>query len=86
MTEPGSALGVLALETATVWHALASVMVEGPALSGEEANYVLARVVEVLGEVLPIAARSVADNPAVDLPQYAEAGQDIGTAMRDMKP
>jgi hypothetical protein len=56
------------------------------ALSAEEANYVLARVVESLGEVLPIAARNVADNPAADLPTYRDSGRDIGAAMRGMKP
>ncbi|MGW0628825.1 hypothetical protein [Streptomyces sp. NPDC002758] len=90
LTEPGSALDkaadIFSLEAAATWYALASAMVEGPALSGEEANFVLACVVEVLGEVLPIAARTVADNPAADLPLYAETGRDIGAALRDMEP
>ncbi|MGW3024795.1 hypothetical protein [Streptomyces sp. NPDC001221] len=74
-----------ALESAVTWHALASAMVEGPALSGEEANFVLARVIEVLGEVLPIAARVVENNPGVDLPLYGDSAREIGTAMRDMR-
>jgi hypothetical protein len=60
-------------------------MVDGPALSADEANAVLARVVESLGEVLSIAARRVADNPAADLPLWREAGRDIGAAVRDMR-
>ncbi|MGW2931785.1 hypothetical protein ACWDA7_07945 [Streptomyces sp. NPDC001156] len=89
-TEPGSPLDkacdVVALETATVWHSLASVMCESAEqLSADEANFVLARLVESLGEVLPIAARSVADNPAANLPIHCESGRDIGAAMRDMK-
>ncbi|MGW0626962.1 hypothetical protein [Streptomyces sp. NPDC002758] len=90
VTEPGSALDkacdVVALETATMWHALTSAMIDGPELSADEANMILARVVEALGEVLPIAARSIADNPAADLPIYRDSGRDIGAAMRDMKP
>jgi hypothetical protein len=89
LTEPGGALDkaadVFALESATVWHSLASAMVDGPALSADEANAVLARVVESLGEVLSIAARRVADNPAADLPLWREAGRDIGAGMRDMR-
>ncbi|CAL9506596.1 hypothetical protein [Streptomyces sp. enrichment culture] len=73
-----------ALETATVWHAMAEAMVEGDQLSGDEAAFVLARVVEALGEVLPIAARVVEDNEALALD--AEAGRDIGVGMRDMTP
>jgi hypothetical protein len=88
LTEPGGALekacDLFALESATVWHSLASAMIEGSALSADEATAVLARVVEALGEVLPIAVRSVANNPAADLPLYSEAGRDIGAAMRDM--
>ncbi|MFJ3564024.1 hypothetical protein ACWIGE_07845 [Streptomyces diastaticus] len=72
-----------ALETATVWHAMAEAMVQGDQLSGDEAHFVLARVVESLGEVIPIAARVVEDNDA--LARYAEAGRDIGAGMRDMK-
>jgi hypothetical protein len=90
ITEPGSPLDkaadVFALETATVWHTLAAAMIGGPELSADEANFVLARVVESLGEVLPLAAQCVADNPAADLPMYADSGQDIGAAMRDMQP
>ncbi|MFF3877574.1 hypothetical protein [Streptomyces sp. NPDC001978] len=91
MTEPGSALDkaadMCALESATMWHSLASAMCEADEpLSADEANMVLARVLEALGEVLPIAARSVADNPAADLPIYRDSGRDIGAAMRDMKP
>ncbi|MFE2689836.1 hypothetical protein [Streptomyces mirabilis] len=89
LTEPGGTLDkacdMFALESATVWHTLAAAMIEGQALSADEANFVLARVVESLGEVLPIAARSVADNPATDLPLYSEAGRDIGAAVRDMR-
>ncbi|WP_329572977.1 hypothetical protein [Streptomyces sp. NBC_01361] len=76
---------MFALETATVWLGLASAMIEGPELSADEGGFVLARVVESLGEVLPIAARAVASNPAVDLPLYGDAGRDIGTTMRDMR-
>lgn len=90
LTEPGGALDkaadIFALEAAATWYALASAMVEGPALSADEANFILARVVESLGEVLPLAAQCVADNPAVDLPLYADSARDIGTALRDMKP
>jgi hypothetical protein len=89
VTEPGGALDkacdLFALESATVWHSLTAMMIEGPALSADEANFILARVVEALGEVLPIAAKTVADNPAADLPLYAESGRDIGAAMRDMQ-
>ncbi|MFK0282570.1 hypothetical protein ACIQVL_19180 [Streptomyces sp. NPDC090499] len=89
VTEPGGALDkacdLFALESAATWYTLASAMVEGPALSADEANFILARVVEALGEVLPIAAKAVADNPAADLPLYSEAGREIGAAMRDMK-
>jgi hypothetical protein len=89
LTEPGSALDkacdMFALESATVWHTLAAAMIEGPALSADEANFVLARVVGALGEILPIATQTVDGNPAADLPLYSEAGQDIGTAVRDMK-
>ncbi|MER5911934.1 hypothetical protein ABT124_15855 [Streptomyces sp. NPDC001982] len=89
VTQPGSALDkacdVVALETATMWHSLTAAMIDGPELSADEANMVLARVLEALGEVLPIAARSVADNPAADLPTYRTSGRDIGAAMRDMR-
>ncbi|WP_406350967.1 hypothetical protein OHB56_40520 [Streptomyces sp. NBC_01635] len=87
-TEPGGFLDamadVAALETATVWHTLAGAMTDGPQLSADEANFVLARVVEALGEVLPIAMRAV--NADGTVARYAEAGRDIGTAVRDMKP
>jgi hypothetical protein len=90
VTEPGGVLekaaDVFALESATAWHCLAAAMIGGPELSADEANFVLARVVESLGEVLPLAAQCIADNPAADLPMYAESGQDIGAAMRDMQP
>jgi hypothetical protein len=86
LTERGSALDracdVAALESATVWHSLASAMVDGPQLSADECNFVLARVVEALGEVLPIAARSVDD---ADLSAYRDSGGDLGAAMRDMR-
>ncbi|MFD5657060.1 hypothetical protein [Streptomyces hirsutus] len=90
-TEPGGFLDamadVAALETAAVWHALAGAMTDGPQLSADEANFVLARVVEALGEVLPIAVRAV---DAVDadgtVARYVEAGRDIGTAVRNMRP
>jgi hypothetical protein len=86
VTEPGGFLdtmaNVAALETATVWHALAQAMTEGPQLSADEANFVLARLVEVLGDVLPIAVRAVA--PKADA--YGEAARDIGAALRDMRP
>ncbi len=63
LTEPGGFLDtvadVTALETAAVWHALTGVMSAGPHLSADEANFVLARVVEALSEVLPIAVRAV---------------------------
>ncbi|MEW2321667.1 hypothetical protein AB0926_11255 [Streptomyces griseoincarnatus] len=75
---------VTALETAAVWHALAGAMTDGPELSADEANFVLARVVEALGEVLPIAVRAVEADGTVA--RYVEAGRDIGTAVRDMKP
>ncbi|MFF3872528.1 hypothetical protein [Streptomyces sp. NPDC001978] len=77
---------MFALETAVMWHSLTAAMIDGPALSADEANIVLACVVEALGEVLPLAGRAVADNPAADLPLYGESGRDIGAAMRDMKP
>ncbi|MGW9030758.1 hypothetical protein ACWGQ5_43205 [Streptomyces sp. NPDC055722] len=78
---------MFALESATVWHSLASAMCEADEpLSADEANMVLSRVVEALGEVLSIAARIVADNPAADLPTYRDSGRDMGAAMRDMKP
>ncbi|WP_055627999.1 hypothetical protein [Streptomyces hirsutus] len=87
-TEPGGFLDAMAnmaaLETAAVWHTLAGAMTDGPQLSADEANFVLARVVEALGEVLPIAVRAVDDDGSVA--RYAEAGRDIGTAVRDMKP
>lgn len=89
VTEPGGALDkacdVFALQSATVWHSLAAAMVDGPALSADEANFVLAQVVECLGEVLPIAVRVVEDNPAADLMLFGESGREIGTAMRDMR-
>ncbi|MGW9029777.1 hypothetical protein ACWGQ5_37830 [Streptomyces sp. NPDC055722] len=90
VTEPGSALDKAAdtftLEAAATWYALASAMVEGPALSADEANFILARVVESLGEVLPLAAGALADNPAADLPVFVDSARDIGAAIRDMKP
>ncbi|MGV9876284.1 hypothetical protein ACWDUG_26845 [Streptomyces cellulosae] len=88
LTEPGGLLDamadVTALETAAVWHALAGAMTDGPQLSADEANFVLARVVEALGEVLPIAVRAVDADGTVA--RYVEAGRDIGTAVREMKP
>ncbi|MCX4400814.1 hypothetical protein OG840_03125 [Streptomyces sp. NBC_01764] len=75
-----------ALESAATWYTLASAMVDGPALSADEANFILARVVESLGEVLPLAAEAVAGNPAADLPLYVGSARDIGTALRDMQP
>jgi hypothetical protein len=90
VTEPGGVLekaaDVFALQSATVWHTLAAAMIGGSELSADEANFVLARVVESLGEVLPLAAQCVADNPAADLPAYRDSGQDIGAAVRDMRP
>ncbi|MGW3982424.1 hypothetical protein [Streptomyces mirabilis] len=74
------------LESAATWYTLASAMVDGPALSADEANFILARVVESLGEVLPLAAGAVADNPAPDLPVFVRSARDIGSALRDMKP
>ncbi|MBX4176398.1 hypothetical protein [Streptomyces geysiriensis] len=86
-TAPGGLLEGMAdmsvLETATVWHALAEAMTNGTQLDADEAHFVLARVVEALGEVIPIAARVVEDNDALAL--YAEAGRDIGAGMRGMK-
>ncbi|MGW6293012.1 hypothetical protein [Streptomyces sp. NPDC055058] len=88
LTEPGGFLDAMAdataLETAAIWFTLAEAMTDGPELSADEANFVLKRVVEVLGEVIPIAARAVDDNGTVA--RYADAGRDIGTGMRDMKP
>ncbi|WP_159038758.1 hypothetical protein [Streptomyces sp. NRRL B-1140] len=72
-----------ALETATVWRALAEAMIEGDQISGDEAAFVLARVVESLGDVLAIAARVVGDNDALAL--YAEAGRNMGAGLRGMK-
>jgi hypothetical protein len=91
LTEPGGALDkaadVFTLETATAWHALTSAMLAGPeTLSADEANFILARVVESLGEVLPLAAQAVAGNPAVDLPMWNDSAREIGAALRDMKP
>ncbi|MFE5190311.1 hypothetical protein [Streptomyces sp. NPDC056628] len=87
-TEPGGFLDamadVTALETAAVWHTLAGTMIGGAQLSADEANFVLARVVEALGEVLPIAVRAVGDGGTVA--RYAKAGRDIGAGMRAMKP
>lgn len=84
--EPGGTLehmaDMFALESATVWQSLAAALVDGPTLTADEATFVLARVVEALGEVLPIAARNVENSSAA---QYGEAGRDIGAAMRDMK-
>jgi hypothetical protein len=88
--QPGGALekaaDLFALESATVLHALASAMVQGPPLSQDECNFVLARVVEELGNVLPIAAQAIENNPAADLPLWSEAGRDIGMVMLGTKP
>ncbi|MFF8943227.1 hypothetical protein ACF1A5_13345 [Streptomyces sp. NPDC014864] len=89
VAEPGGVLekaaDVIALQTGAVWHALASEMLDAGQLSEDEANHILRCVVEALGEVLPIAAQAVADNPAADLLGYGQAGRDIGAAMRDMR-
>ncbi|MCX4400640.1 hypothetical protein OG840_02205 [Streptomyces sp. NBC_01764] len=86
LPEPGGFLDtmadVAALEAATVWHSLAETMTEGPQLSAEEANFVLARVVEALGEILPVAARGA----EAMLAPYSESARDIGAALRGMKP
>ncbi|MFE2608658.1 hypothetical protein ACFXDI_36275 [Streptomyces mirabilis] len=74
-----------ALESAVIWHTLASGMLETP-LSVDEASYVLARVVESLGEVLPLAIAAVGHSQSADLPLYSESGRDIGAAMRLMRP
>ncbi|MEU5366644.1 hypothetical protein ABZ354_24770 [Streptomyces sp. NPDC005925] len=72
VVEPGGRLDMaadlFALESATVWHALASEMVLGPPLTADEANFVLACVVGHLGEVLPLAARAVENHRATGLP------------------
>jgi hypothetical protein len=90
VTDPGSPLDkaadIFSLEAAATWYTLASAMVDGPALSADECNFVLACVVEALGDVLPIAAQAVVDNPAADLPSWRNDARDIGAAMRDMKP
>ncbi|MFF4147373.1 hypothetical protein [Streptomyces sp. NPDC001698] len=75
-----------ALESAAVWHTLARTMVDGPDLSADEANYVLARVVEVLGDVLPLAAASVDGNQTAKLPAWRDAVNELSVALRDMKP
>ncbi|MFF4960562.1 hypothetical protein ACFY2Z_26535 [Streptomyces sp. NPDC001222] len=74
-----------ALESAVIWHTLASGLLEKP-LSADEANYVLARVVESLGEVLPLAIAAVGHSRTADLPLYSEAGRDIGAGLRHMRP
>jgi hypothetical protein len=88
VTEPGGRLEALAdvatLETATIWHKLAAALVEGPDLSADEANFALAMVVEVLGDVLPVAVRAVVDGGTIA--SFGDAGSDIGSAIRDMKP
>lgn len=88
VTEPGGFLeamaDVTALETATVWHTLAGTMAEGRSLCADEANFVLAHVVEALGAVLPIAMRAVdTDGSAA---RCAETGRGTGSAVHDMKP
>ncbi|MGP4088341.1 hypothetical protein [Streptomyces sp. KR55] len=90
LPEPGGVLDkaadMFALESATVWHSLAAAMVQSPeALPADEANFILARVVESLGEVIPIAAQAIENNPAADLPLWSESGRDIGAVMRDTK-
>lgn len=86
--EPGGVLETLAdvaaLETATVWHALAEAMVDAPEeLTADEASFVLARVVECLGEVLPIAIRAVA--PKADaLEPFMVAGREIADGLRPL--
>ncbi|MFF8934131.1 hypothetical protein ACF08O_05175 [Streptomyces paradoxus] len=88
LTRPGGTLDamadMMALETAAVWYALVDAMTDGPQLDAEEASFVLARVVEALGEVLPIAVRAVNHDGTVA--RYIAARRDIGAAVPHMRP
>ncbi|WP_369196505.1 hypothetical protein [Streptomyces djakartensis] len=68
-TRPGGILEAMAdmtaLEAAAVWYALADAMTDGPPLEADEANFVLARVVEALGDLLPVAVRAVHQDGAI---------------------
>ncbi|MEU0965884.1 hypothetical protein ABZ357_10820 [Streptomyces sp. NPDC005917] len=71
-------------ESAVIWYTLASGMLETP-LSADEANYVLARVVESLGEVLPLAIAAVDPSRTADLQSWREAAAEISAAMQQMR-
>ncbi|MFJ8720950.1 hypothetical protein [Streptomyces sp. NPDC093269] len=77
---------VTALESAVIWHTLASAMVEAPGvLSASEAAYVLARVVESLGEVLPLAIAATDSSQSVRLPSWRDTASDLNAALRGMR-
>ncbi|MFD5567979.1 hypothetical protein [Streptomyces cadmiisoli] len=76
---------VEALQAATVLAALVGEILEAGKASDAELAVFVPALYESLSEVISVAARNVADNPAADLRQYGESARDIGAALRDMR-